>query len=189
MCRRIKKLYIVSVIMTCMLMAGCESTETDGFQEISEISDDKGLSESESQEKIYVHVCGAVKNPGVYELEAGSRIYEVLELAGGITDDAVENSMNQAEILSDGQQIYVASEADVKRMEAENGVKNDGKVNINQASKEELMTLPGIGEAKAELIIRYREDTGNFNSIEEIMEIEGIKEGVFRKIENQITVS
>ena len=132
-----------------------------------------------------------MKNPGVYEMEAGSRIYEALELAGGMTEDAVENSMNQAEILSDGQQLYVMSEAEMKeeKMIAEEEAIEDGKVNINRASREELMTLPGIGESKADAIIRYREETGTFNSIEEIMKIEGIKEGVFRKIEDRITIS
>jgi len=151
----------------------------------------KGTSGDQTEDNIFIHVCGAVKNPGVYEMEAGSRIYEALELAGGMTEDAVENSMNQAEILNDGQQLYVMSESEMKeeKMIAEEEAIEDGKVNINRASREELMTLPGIGESKADAIIRYREETGTFNSIEEIMEIEGIKEGVFRKIEDRITIS
>ena len=194
----IRNYYIVSVVLLTMLMAGCGSLEEE-FDEIpeevlSEAEEEtnvKGTSGDQSEEPIYIHVCGAVKNPGVYEMEAGSRIYEALELAGGMTEDAVENSMNQAEILSDGQQLYVMSEAEMKeeKMIAEEEAIEDGKVNINRASREELMTLPGIGESKADAIIRYREETGTFNSIEEIMKIEGIKEGVFRKIEDRITIS
>ena len=196
--RRIFRIFcFVSVLLLSVSAAGCESPEEDGFYEISGETDEegvseegeKGISDRYEQDKIYVHVCGAVKKPGVYELEAGSRIYQALELAGGMTEDAVENSMNQAEVLSDGQQIYVMSEAEEDAVKAESGMTKDGKVNINQASKEELMTLPGIGDAKAELIIRYREETGKFNSIDEIMGIEGIKEGVFQKIEDRITVS
>jgi len=194
----IRKFYIVSVVLLAILMAGCGSEE-EGFDEIPEEElceaveepEVKGTSGDQTEDNIFIHVCGAVKNPGVYEMEAGSRIYEALELAGGMTEDAVENSMNQAEILNDGQQLYVMSEAEIEEdmIIAENETLEKGKVNINRASREELMTLPGIGESKADSIIRYREETGKFNSIEEIMEIEGIKEGVFRKIEDRITVS
>jgi len=193
-----RKFYIVSVVLLAILMAGCGSEE-EGFDEIPEEElceaveepEVKGTSGDQTEDNIFIHVCGAVKNPGVYEMEAGSRIYEALELAGGMTEDAVENSMNQAEILNDGQQLYVMSEAEIEEdmIIAENETLEKGKVNINRASREELMTLPGIGESKADSIIRYREETGKFNSIEEIMEIEGIKEGVFRKIEDRITVS
>jgi len=195
--RRIFRLLcLVAVLLLSIFMAGCESSE-EGFYEMSNETDEEGVSEEDEKgmsqnhelDKIYVHVCGAVKKPGVYELEAGSRICHAIELAGGLTKDAVENSMNQAEVLSDGQQIYVMSAAEVKVISEESGMTQDGKVDINQASKEELMTLPGIGEAKAELIIRHREENGRFNSIDEIMEIEGIKEGVFHKIEDMITVS
>ena len=195
--RRIFKIFcFVSVLLLGVFMAGCESQE-DGFYEISDETDEEGASEEDEKkisenselDKIYVHVCGAVKKPGVYELEAGSRICHALELAGGLTESAVENSMNQAEILSDGQQIYVMSVTEENAAGEKSGLTQDGKVNINQASKEELMTLPGIGEAKANLIIQYRETMGKFSSIEDIMEIEGIKEGVFHKIKDRITVS
>lgn len=197
MCRILRYFCIVSALVFSIFMAGCESSEKDGFHEVTEDLEDKGVSgeeeqvvpEKEEQEMIYVHVCGAVKNPGVYAMEAGSRIYEALELAGGMTQEAIDSSMNQAEVLRDGEQLYVMSEAEQCRINEESAMVQNGKVNINQASKEELMTLPGIGEAKADLIIQYRETMGKFDSVEDIMEIEGIKEGVFRKIEERITVS
>ena len=187
---RIFKLYcVVFIVVFSIFLAGCNETEEAGFQEISEEElDEEGVSGSEeTDEKIFVHVCGEVKNPGVYELDAGSRVYEALELAGGLTKAAADDSINQAEVLKDGQQLEIMSEEE--QMSQDNGTSDDGKININRATKEELMTLSGIGEAKADAIIRYRETNGNFGSIEEIMEIEGIKEGVFRKIEDRITTS
>ena len=192
-----KVFYIVTVMIICFLMIGCEKEEAE-FQEISvEELDEEGTSledqeretEKEEASRICVHICGSVNNPGVYELAEGSRIYEALEAAGGLMEESAADFINQAEILCDGQQIYVPSKEELKNQQTKAGVQDDGKVNINFASKEELMTLPGIGEAKADAIIRHRNEQGNFKSIEEIMEIEGIKEGVFRKIEDQITVS
>jgi len=193
--RFFKKCGIVFAIVFCMLLSGCSDSEDTSFQEITmEELDEKGTSgEMESDEAeaamIFVHVCGEVNSPGVYELREGSRIFEAVNAAGGMTKTAAKNSINQAQILSDGQQIYVPSEKEIEGQKKESEAQAYGKVNINQASKEELMELSGIGEAKADAIIRHREERGNFSSIEEIMEIEGIKEGVFRKIQDQITVS
>lgn len=193
---RIFKMYcIVFATVFCVFLAGCGESEESSFQEISvEELEEKGASghtelNEEKVAKIFVHVCGQVNCPGVYELDAGSRIFEAIEAAGGMTKLAAYDSINQASVLNDGQQIYVFSKEEVMKSEERTDTVDDGKVNINKASKEELMGLSGIGESKAEAIIRYREESGNFDSIEEIMEIEGIKEGVFRKIEDQITVS
>lgn len=193
--RRIFICYCTVLLMICSLsVSGCQASEEDSFQEISsEEVDEEGTSideePDEEPDKIYVHVCGEVKCPGVYELDANSRVYMALEAAGGATKAAVCDALNQAEILSDGQQIYVPSREEYMKQNNHEDVSPGGKLNINRASKEELMTLPGIGEAKAEAIIRYRKENGNFKSIEEIMEIEGIKEGVFHQIEGEITAS
>ena len=195
--RILKICCIVSIVVFGALLSGCEKEEDIGFQEVTlEELDEKGtsgeekeVSENENSEKIYVHICGEVNNPGVYELDAGSRIFEAVGAAGGMTKAAAEDSVNQAEVLTDGQQVYLPSLEEVQNQMQETAAAESGKVNINKASKEELMTLPGIGESKADAIIRYREECGNFDSIEGIMEIEGIKEGVFRKIEERITVS
>ena len=148
---------------------------------------------------IYVDVCGQVKNPGVYQLGAESRVYEAVEMAGGMTKKAAAEAVNQAGRLSDGQQIYVPSKDEqasgvgsVDGQQAsgstEAGGADGGKVNLNTASKEELMTLSGIGEVKADAMVRYREEHGSFQSVEDVKKIEGIKDGVFNKIKDQITV-
>lgn len=148
----------------------------------------------------FVHVCGAVASPGVYELEAGQRVFEAVELAGGFAGEAAMDYLNLAEPVKDGMKIFVPTQEQVQEeglsgtpgiagaagiSDTEHG---DGKVNLNTASKEELMTLRGIGEARAEEIIRYRQQRGGFDSIEDIMEVSGIKDAAFQKIKDNITV-
>lgn len=147
----------------------------------------------ESELRIYVHICGAVNNPDVYVISQDTRLYELVKLAGGFTNDAANNYINQATVLTDGQQIYIPTKDEVEDMEFQHPNNEleeveDKKININQASKEELMTLNGIGESKANSIIDYRQKNGNFKSIEDIMKISGIKDSVFNKISEDITV-
>lgn len=137
---------------------------------------------------IYVHICGAVSAPGVYELPEGSRIFEAVEAAGGFTEEAAQASLNLAQVISDEEQIVILTKEEVEskaRMERE---QQAGIVNLNTASKEQLMTLPGIGESRAEDIIRYRKESGGFQSVEEIMNVPGIKESAYLKIKDSITV-
>ena len=127
----------------------------------------------------------------VYELEQDSRVFEAIAKAGGLTENAAAEAVNQARVVVDGEQIYVPSLDEVKGAGVVSEVTertDDGKININTAEKEELMTLTGVGEAKAQSIIAYREEHGGFQSIEELMQIEGIKEGVFNKIKEDITI-
>ena len=179
--RKIKSLLFILAVTICM--AGCQNEEKNTIDltlqedEIMQASDKEG-------DTIFVYVCGAVKQEGVYELPAGSRVYEALELAGGFREDAATTEMNQAEVLTDAMKIYVPTVEEMQKRQSE----GNGKVNINQASKEELMTLPGVGESKAESILRYREENGRFQNIEEIMEISGIKEGLFEQIKDLIQV-
>ena len=145
---------------------------------------------------IYVYICGEVANPGVYELSEDSRIYEAVDAAGGFTENAARESINLASKVSDGT-IYNKEEAASLPAGGTSAGKNSGQdqmsgssslVNLNTATKEELMTLKGIGESKAEDIIRYREKSGGFKKIEDIMKISGIKEAGFQKIKDSITV-
>lgn len=173
---------ILIIAFFCMLCAGCgvdntvylEQTDTETSVSVPE-TEDSDIADG----MCYVYICGAVAEPGVYEVNQGSRIYEVVSMAGGLTEDADVSSVNQAEPVYDGQMVYLPTEAEHE---------TDGRVNINTASAEELMTLPGIGQAKAEQILTYRNANGNFSSEEEIMNVEGIKEGLYNRIKDNIRV-
>ncbi|MBP3611143.1 MAG: helix-hairpin-helix domain-containing protein [Lachnospiraceae bacterium] len=146
---------------------------------------------------LVVYICGAVNNPGVYTLSVGSRLYEAVAMAGGFSAEADPFYHNLARTLEDGERIYIISYAETKEMtvqqkaDGEDGEGKDtagGPINLNTATKEQLMTLSGIGEARAESILEYREKVGEFTDIEEIMNISGIGEAMFAKIRDKITV-
>ncbi|MDE6625646.1 MAG: ComEA family DNA-binding protein [Lachnospiraceae bacterium] len=162
--------------------AGAVSEDSDSIKEAGAASVQH--SEEKSFSEIYVYVCGHVVSPGVYRLEADARICDALKLAGGVSDDGNPEALNQAEQMSDGQTIYVPGIGE-EAAQPETAAQ-DGLIDINTADRESLMTLPGIGESKAEVIIRYREEHGLFQTIEELMEIPGIKEGVFNKMKEYI---
>ena len=160
--------------------------------------------------RIFVHVCGAVKKEGVYELSPDARVVDAIRAAGGCTKKAASFGINQAEALKDGVQVYVPTKAELKK--ETNGVGSlasfgtegvrtglssqgmnsvgggDALININLATKEELMKLNGVGEAKAELIITYRQAKGGFKDIKDIMKIKGIKQKFFDKIKDKICI-
>ena len=148
--------------------------------------------ETESEEKLlYVYVCGAVRTPGVFSFKEGARVWEAIEAAGGFLEDARTDYWNQAMVLNDGEMIYVprlnedVEDPDVK---ANSQDSEDGRIDINTASKEQLMELPGIGESKALQILSYREEHGEFSSTEDIMNVPGIKEAMYSKIKDYIRV-
>jgi competence protein ComEA len=152
-------------------------------------SDEDGKASEESDSEIMVYVCGEVKNPGVYQFHKDDRIVSAIEAAGGLTKKAALESINQAQKMEDGQQIYIPSKEEQQEMSTEaEGTSASKLISINQATKEELMTLPGIGEAKAESIISYRQEHGSFQQIEDLMKISGIKEGIYNKIKEFITL-
>lgn len=162
------------------------------------IAGDVGTQQSGEAAVCIVHVCGAVQSPGVYTLAEGSRIYEAVAAAGGLLPEADGAYLNQASCITDGEQIYVPTQQEVLEQSVtlvRNGQSTAGgtevqdtKVNLNTATKEQLCTLPGIGESKAESIISYREAHGAYGQIEDIMKVEGIKDGLFQKIRDRITV-
>ncbi len=129
-----------------------------------------------------VYLCGAVNTPGVYEIDEDTRLYEVVEKAGGLDEEADIDAINLAKALKDGESIRVP-------YYGENlSVSENKLVNINSADKEELCTIPGIGETRALSIIEYREQNGGFSSLEELMNIPGIKDATFKKIEGYVCV-
>ena len=164
-------------------------------------------------EMIYVDVCGAVANPGVFQLAAGSRVFQAIEAAGGYLPEAVQNCVNRAGVLTDGQQLYILTQEEMEQQGldpaemagASDGQMNgsagtgqntgiaaqaqqDNRININTADETQLTTLTGIGATRAQAIIAYRQENGPFAAIEDIMNVQGIKEGTFAKIKDEIVV-
>ena len=151
-------------------------------------SDDS--TKDDSNTDIYVHICGAVINPGVYQVPVGTRVYQALELAGGSSDDAYLSGINLADKLADGQKVYIPAEGENAEgiLSTDSGDVQSVMININTASEAELMTLPGIGQSRAKDIINYRVKNGLFESIDDIMKVSGIKEAAFEKIKDLIKV-
>ncbi len=137
---------------------------------------------------VYVYVCGAVRDPGVVEVPEGSRAEEALRLAGGMTAEADLFYVNLAETVTDGQKLYFPTAEEAGALEAVVKAAEEGLVNINTASAEELCALPGIGTSRAADIVRYREKNGAFQTKEDIMKVSGIKQNAYDKLCDKITV-
>lgn len=182
-----KKSYIVLIVL--LMVTGIIITLWNQFQTVDVESfvaeslsvEAAGDDEEIISDTIYVHVSGEVKKPGVYALAVGARVYEAVDMAGGVTTSAAIQAVNQAEVLEDGRQIHFPKIS----TSSEEG---SGLVNINTATAEQLQTIAGIGPSKADSIVKYRDKNGSFKSIEDIMSVDGIKEGLFSKIEDSITV-
>lgn len=179
--------------------------ETGGFaqRESSEQNNVSSAAGSEPEDtfsgvsdaKIFIYLCGAVRNPAVYGMASGSRLYEAVELAGGLREDAAADAVNLAQVLEDGQRIRIPTEeeaaqgiTDAVMTELAEGPAADGLVDINRASLAELMTLPGIGETRAQAVLDYRATHGPFQRIEDITNVSGIKEASYEKIKHLIKV-
>lgn len=163
--------------------------------------------DGEGPQTIFVHVCGAVENPDVYELPAGSRVYEAVQAAGGFTQEADSSYVNQAQKLTDGLKLVIPTleqtEAIILDDEGQTLIgiveerdgsggqdaASDGKININTASEAELCNIPGIGAVRAAAIAAYRQEMGGFSSIEDIKNVSGIKEGTYEKIKDFIKIN
>lgn len=192
-------------------------TGSDSGKHTSDADIDNGseaVSDKEMQQAmIYVDVCGAVVNPGVFQLAAGSRVFQAIEAAGGYLPEAALTCVNRAGVLTDGQQLYILTQEEMERQGLDpaemagasdgqmNGstrtgqntgmtaqVQQDNRININTADEAQLTTLTGIGATRAQAIIAYREENGPFAAIEDIMNVQGIKEGTFAKIKDEIVV-
>lgn len=135
-----------------------------------------------SEEYIFIHVEGCVNNPGIHKVKYGTRLYEIIQIAGGETEDADLSRVNLASILLDEQKVVIPAIV-VRADEEESGV-----VNINTASKSKLTTLSGVGESTAEKIIKYREENGYFNTIEDLMNVPGIGKSKFEGLKDEIEV-
>lgn len=167
--------------------------ETDDDLLIENDSNDQIANEND---QIKVHISGQINREGVYEVKDGDRLDDLIKQAGGLSPDADSKSLNLAMKLEDQMKIYIPSEGEILNQENENtdqivskpdSTSEDGKININTASKEELMTLPNIGDKRAQAIIDYRESK-KFETIEEIKNVTGIGEKFYQSMIELITV-
>lgn len=146
-----------------------------------------------NSEEIKVYVTGLVKFPGVYSMNEGDRIIDALNKAGGPLEGADLTNINLAEKVKDEQMIKIVKKGDESTTSGDNGqtlqASQSGKININTATKEQLDTLPGIGEVTAQRIIDYREQHGKFQKIEDIMNVSRIGPKLFEQIKDKITVN
>lgn len=150
----------------------------------SEVENEDIEVNNDSDVEIFVHISGQVKFPGLISLTEGDRLFEAVEIAGGLSSEADIDQINLAMILKDEDKIYIPRKGEIATVYS-NENKSD-IVNINTGTREELMTLPGIGEKTADSIIEYR-STKRFEEIEDIMEVPGIGEGKFNQIKSKIT--
>lgn len=177
-----------------MVLEGSETTISSNQSDSEEFKEESSneYKEESSVMDITVYICGAVNKPGVYTFSEGTRIACALDEAGGYSSDAHTTYMNLAQLLVDGEKIYVPTQKEVDSGELLVGVHSAGNetglININTATKEELLTLSGVGESKANAIITYRNDYGKYGSMEDIKNVSGIGDGVFNTIKDFITV-
>lgn len=202
--KRMRRKVLLEVLFCCIMLSGCATNvdeelswkldleEVQSQQNASEVPDEVSeIVASQELQVIYVYICGAVVRPGVYEMVEGSRVYEAVALAGGVTKEADDTCINMARIVADGEQITILTKEEASKMqELSVSEQKSGRkmVNINTASVLELTQLSGIGETRAQAIIAYREEKGAFQSIEQIKNVSGIKAGLYEKIKDYITV-
>lgn len=179
-----------------------QNSKGNGENENTE-NKDSNKKDSENQEnvndsKIVVDIKGAVKAPKEYELKAGSRVRDLIEIAGGLTPEADEEKIYFSKILEDEQCIKIYkigeevldSEIEVEEQQEKGtgAVDSKGKININKATVDELMTIPGIGQVKAQSIVDYRNENGKFNSVDELTNITGIGVKTLEKLRDKVDI-
>lgn len=190
-----KKLVKILSVMLILIVAAVlrihDSSRADITIESAETEQETYTEESYSGSQIiYVDIGGAVANPGVYQVTKNTRLYEVIDMAGGLKDDADMDSVNRAAFVEDCQKIVIpvkgSSENGVgSGVSASPGITPEGLVNINTATLDELKTLNGIGDVIAERIIEYRSSNA-FKSIEDVMSVNGIGKAIYEKIKDHI---
>ncbi len=180
-----KNLYFYIIAIVCVVLFGYWYLERISPENRLVFMPNNGNEETQTGDThtIMVYVSGNVNTPGVFAVETGSRVSDAIELAGGVTSDANTELIDMAALVYDGQTIHVPAKGeDIPQPE-------DKRINLNTATAEELTSLSGIGKVTAEEIIKYREQTGGFAQIEDIMNVKGIGEKTFERLRDYIKVS
>lgn len=172
------------------------SVSDTGNGSADDAGDDSGTGSTDTY--VYVHVCGAVRRPGVCVMKKSDHVCDAVKAAGGFTDDADEDYVNQAYPLSDGIKIVIPTKKESAGQsggiqspdgqQTGSAQNSDGRIDINTADETGLCEIPGVGAKRASDIIAYRTEHGSFKSIEDIKNVSGIKDGTFAKIKDHIKV-
>lgn len=182
-----KKLWTILFTLIILSMTSCaKPSDIEEWESDESVTVAEEENETAGEELIYVYLCGEVNNPGVYALNSTQRVFEAINLAGGLTDKADINSINQAKGLTDGEMIYISSYEEAETEKTRKTQVSDGKVNINTAGVQELVCINGIGQSRAEAIVAYRQEHGVFKNTKDIMQVSGIKSGLYEKIKDKI---
>lgn len=172
-------------------------SKTENYNDISfsnhksDRIDNEEKNDDKQDEKIFVDVKGAVKNPGVFETTKDKRIKDLIDVAGGLLDDADTSTLNLSQKVKDQMVIYVLKHGEKPKQMSEIGTTSSSSgdvININTANKEQLMKISGVGKTKAEAIIEHREKNGDFKKKEDITKVRGIGKATFEKIKDKIEV-
>lgn len=172
--KTLKLLVVFFSIVSLCFLSSCE-------EDISFVSG--GIVMNNSNEDIIVNIKGAVMFPGVYSVKENSLLIDVVNLAGGLVDNADVNNINFAMTVSNNQMIVIPI-----TLEEDASVKEETLININTSSVSELTILPGIGEVKAQNIVDYRNKNGMFTSVDQLKNVSGISETLFNKIKTMVTL-
>lgn len=202
-----KEKIIITVVILVISIIGLKlflsknAAKVDQFEEVVLTDTTDLIAETEKENndvvKMYVDIKGAVKLPGMYEVTSDMRVLNVIDMAGGLKETADDSQVNFSQRIEDQMVIYIPVEGEELSETAIAGTNSntaniskneDGKVNLNQATKEELMTLSGVGEKKAEKIIEYREENGSFKTIEDLKNVNGFGEKSFESLEKYISI-
>ncbi|MER3126003.1 helix-hairpin-helix domain-containing protein [Bacillus pumilus] len=194
-------LMVVIIITLFFLFAGNresgnERGELKGNKDIQVTLEDKQEKNDNDSSSIFVEVKGAVKKAGVYSFQSGARVEEAIRRAGGFTSKADALDINQAAKLEDSMMIYVRKQGEIERAtqtqtaatDIPSDIEKSQAVNVNKADAAELQTINGIGPAKAEAIITYREEHGEFQQIEDLRNISGFGEKTIERLKSELTV-
>lgn len=179
------KIIILAIILISSLIIKC--TAKPNTKVIADDNKNKDVKAEKLEDNIIIDISGEIKNPGIYKMKGKVRLYEIIDKAGGLKEEANINSINQARYVKDGEKIIIPSSRNSQSMDKESISNENNLVNINTASKEELLKLPGIGEVTAEKIINYR-DNNNFTKIEDLKNVNGIGMATYNKLKDLICV-
>ncbi|MBI6871690.1 helix-hairpin-helix domain-containing protein [Clostridium aciditolerans] len=187
---------IILIIFAIFLGVGYYISKPSKELNSKEVFNETTSIESKDNKEITVYINGEVKNPGVYKIKNDSRIEELVKMSGGFTESADRFKLNLAKKLRDEDYIYVDKKVEGQANAISNSTQSSagtssaqgGKININSASKEELKTIPGIGDVTAQKIIEYREKNGNFSTVEDLKKIDRIGEKTLDKMKDKMDV-